>query len=253
MRCEPRLTLLSWRPRSTASSRRSTAASPSCRCVPCANESTRRLFRSVWWQECRRCSASSRWPWRRSAFTASLAYVTAQRTGEIGIRMACSAPAASEVQRLVLRDTLTLVLIGVAIGLPAALAGARLLSSELVRGRSKRPTGNRAGPGDALADRVDRRLLSGAACGSGRSVHGAARGIRARVGIRHDFAPRAARRTTKARMIRRNNVSFSVLFVPSCLRAGRRPAVASGCRRLQAEGSGCGAICSCSRRRTCTR
>jgi len=35
------------------------------------------------------------------------------------------------VQRLVLRDTLMLVLIGVALGLPAALAGAGLLSNQL--------------------------------------------------------------------------------------------------------------------------
>ncbi len=59
-----------------------------------------------------------------------VAYVTAQRTGEIGIRMALGA-GRSEVRRLVLRDTLTLVLIGVAIGLPAALAAARLLSNQL--------------------------------------------------------------------------------------------------------------------------
>ena len=58
-----------------------------------------------------------------------VSYVTAQRTGEIGIRMALGADR-TEVQRLVLRDTLTLVLLGVAIGLPAALAGARLLSSQ---------------------------------------------------------------------------------------------------------------------------
>ncbi len=69
-----------------------------------------------------------------------VAYVTAQRTGEIGIRMALGA-GRTEVQRLVLRDTLTLVLIGVAIGLPAALAGARLLSSQLYE----------VGPSDPLA------------------------------------------------------------------------------------------------------
>jgi ABC-type antimicrobial peptide transport system permease subunit len=36
-----------------------------------------------------------------------------------------------EIGRLVLRDTLTLVLVGVVIGVPAALAGARLLASQL--------------------------------------------------------------------------------------------------------------------------
>jgi predicted permease len=59
-----------------------------------------------------------------------IAYVTAQRIGEIGIRMALGADR-GEVRRLVLADTLRLVVIGVAIGLPAALAGARLLESQL--------------------------------------------------------------------------------------------------------------------------
>jgi predicted permease len=59
-----------------------------------------------------------------------IAYVTAQRTGEIGIRMALGAQR-RDVRRLVLRDTLRLVELGAAIGIPAALAGAQLLSSQL--------------------------------------------------------------------------------------------------------------------------
>jgi predicted permease len=59
-----------------------------------------------------------------------VAYVTAQRTGEIGIRIALGA-GSSEVRRLVLHDTLRLVIIGVIFGLPLALAAARLLSSQL--------------------------------------------------------------------------------------------------------------------------
>jgi len=59
-----------------------------------------------------------------------VAYVTTQRTGEIGIRMALGADGAS-VRRLVLGDTLKLVAVGVAIGAPAALAAARLLASQL--------------------------------------------------------------------------------------------------------------------------
>jgi predicted permease len=59
-----------------------------------------------------------------------VAYVTTQRTGEIGVRMALGADR-REVRWLVLRDTLRLVAVGVAIGIPAALGGARLLGSQL--------------------------------------------------------------------------------------------------------------------------
>jgi ABC-type antimicrobial peptide transport system permease subunit len=59
-----------------------------------------------------------------------VAYVTTQRTGEIGVRMALGADR-REVRWLVLRDTLRLVAVGVAIGIPAALGGARLLESQL--------------------------------------------------------------------------------------------------------------------------
>ncbi|MPY91235.1 MAG: FtsX-like permease family protein [Luteitalea sp.] len=69
-----------------------------------------------------------------------IAYVTAERTGEIGIRMALGADRRA-VGWLVLRDTITLVVIGVVIGIPAALAGARLLASQLYE----------VGPNDSLA------------------------------------------------------------------------------------------------------
>jgi putative ABC transport system permease protein len=59
-----------------------------------------------------------------------VAYATTQRTGEIGIRMALGADS-RDVQRLVLRDTLALVVVGVVLGIPVALAGARLLASQL--------------------------------------------------------------------------------------------------------------------------
>ena len=59
-----------------------------------------------------------------------VAYLTTQRTGEIGIRMALGADR-RDVQRLVLRDTLTLVVVGIALGIPAALAGAHVLASQL--------------------------------------------------------------------------------------------------------------------------
>ena len=59
-----------------------------------------------------------------------MAYSVAQRTREIGIRMAIGA-AASDIIRLVMRQGLTLVLIGTVIGLAGAFAASRLLSGVL--------------------------------------------------------------------------------------------------------------------------
>jgi ABC-type antimicrobial peptide transport system permease subunit len=67
-----------------------------------------------------------------------IAYVTTQRRGEIGIRMALGARR-RDVRQLVLRDTCWLVALGVAIGIPVALAGARLLSSQLYHVGSSDP------------------------------------------------------------------------------------------------------------------
>ena len=78
-----------------------------------------------------------------------VAYVTAQRTGEIGIRMALGADR-RDVRWLVLRDTLKLVGIGLLIGIPVALAGARLLESQLYE----------VGPSDPLAVSIGIGTLS---------------------------------------------------------------------------------------------
>jgi putative ABC transport system permease protein len=59
-----------------------------------------------------------------------MAYVTSQRAGEMGLRMALGASQGS-VLRLVLRQGLTLAVIGLAIGLAGALAATRVLSSVL--------------------------------------------------------------------------------------------------------------------------
>jgi len=67
-----------------------------------------------------------------------IAYVTTQRTSEIGIRMALGARR-RDVRRLVLRDTFRLVALGAAIGIPAAMGGARLLSSQLYQVGSTDP------------------------------------------------------------------------------------------------------------------
>jgi putative ABC transport system permease protein len=59
-----------------------------------------------------------------------LAFFVAQRTNELGIRMALGADAAS-LTRLVVRRGMVLAGVGMAIGLPAGLAGARLAKSLL--------------------------------------------------------------------------------------------------------------------------
>jgi predicted permease len=59
-----------------------------------------------------------------------MAYNVARRTHDIGIRMALGA-APGDVRWQVLRETLALVFIGIAIGVPAALAGTRLIRSML--------------------------------------------------------------------------------------------------------------------------
>ena len=57
-------------------------------------------------------------------------YAVTRRTGEIGIRMALGA-GRGDVLRLVLRDVTWLTLAGIAVGIPVALAGSRLISGML--------------------------------------------------------------------------------------------------------------------------
>ena len=59
-----------------------------------------------------------------------IAYSVAQRTTEIGLRVALGATPFS-VMRDILRETLVLVVLGIAIGIPAALFAGRLLVSFL--------------------------------------------------------------------------------------------------------------------------
>jgi ABC-type antimicrobial peptide transport system permease subunit len=59
-----------------------------------------------------------------------MAYNVARRTRDIGIRMALGAEPENVLWQ-VLRETLVLVLIGIAIGVPAAVAGTRLVRSML--------------------------------------------------------------------------------------------------------------------------
>jgi predicted permease len=59
-----------------------------------------------------------------------MAFTVARRTRDIGIRMALGA-GRSMIVRQVLRETLILMLVGIAVGVPVALAGTRLIKSML--------------------------------------------------------------------------------------------------------------------------
>jgi len=67
-----------------------------------------------------------------------ISYIVSQRTREIGIRLALGAPAQS-VQRMFLRQGLAVAMIGVAVGLAAAVALSRWLTSFLFEVRSLDP------------------------------------------------------------------------------------------------------------------
>jgi predicted permease len=60
-----------------------------------------------------------------------MTYMTVRRTGEFGLRMALGAQQ-RDVTRLVLREAMTLVVLGSAIGIPAALGVSRVLRHQLV-------------------------------------------------------------------------------------------------------------------------
>ena len=67
-----------------------------------------------------------------------LAYITSRRVPEIGVRMAFGA-SARDVVRMVLRQSLVMIIAGVAVGVAAALVAARLLEHQVEGVRSVEP------------------------------------------------------------------------------------------------------------------
>jgi predicted permease len=67
-----------------------------------------------------------------------ISYAVARRTNEIGIRMALGAES-HRILRMVLREALTLVILGIAIGVPVALAASRLIATMLYGLRTTDP------------------------------------------------------------------------------------------------------------------
>jgi ABC-type antimicrobial peptide transport system permease subunit len=79
-----------------------------------------------------------------------MSYVVSRRTNEIGVRMALGAER-SQVLWSIMRESLWLVTLGIAIGVPVAVAGSRLISSMLYGLRASDPITMLAGTGGLLA------------------------------------------------------------------------------------------------------
>ena len=85
-----------------------------------------------------------------------MAHGVVRRTKEIGIRMALGAER-RRIVWMVMRETILLVLLGIALGVPIALGAARLISSQLFG----------LNPADPLSLIVAAFVLTGVACLAG--------------------------------------------------------------------------------------
>ena len=91
-----------------------------------------------------------------------LAYSTAQRTREIGIRIALGSTRFA-VSRIVLADVLRLAGVGIVVALPLAFGLSRLLQQPVIRCFAGRPTHNLCGGCHHLCGGYCRRAHPGAA------------------------------------------------------------------------------------------
>jgi ABC-type antimicrobial peptide transport system permease subunit len=106
---------------------------------------------------------------------ATMAYAVARRTGEIGLRMALGAERRA-VTWMVLRDVLVLVGVGIAIGVPAALAASQLVASFLFA----------TSPNDPRAILMAVAILTAAALSAGYGPARRASRVDPMVALRHD-------------------------------------------------------------------
>ena len=106
-----------------------------------------------------------------------MAYNVTRRTNEIGVRMALGAQNGT-ILWMVLRESLLLLAIGVALGVPAALGATRLVQAQLFGLKASDPVTIVAAVLMISAVVVLCRVRPGAAGGEGRSDGGAAVRVR---------------------------------------------------------------------------
>ena len=106
-----------------------------------------------------------------------MSYVVGQRTTEMGIRAALGA-SAGDIRRLILRDGARLLLAGLAIGAPLALAGSRALKSLLYETPGADPATFVVVLGVLAARGAPRELPARAARGESGAGGGAPAGLR---------------------------------------------------------------------------